>query len=174
MTAAEPPPAETPPPKRPFRIEEALGAAAMGMICLISISNVVVRYATDVSFAFTEEFSVFLLMVLTFVGASLAFARDDHIRITFLTLRMGRWGRRLCNALSMTATIVLFGVLAWYGGWLAWEEYDWGETSPALGVPTWIYTIWLPVLCLAVLARVLGGAWADHRARRRGTGERPR
>lgn len=166
MTPADQPPEETPPPKRSFRIEEAVAAAAMGVICLISISNVVVRYATDASFAFTEEFSVFLLVVLTFVGAALAFARNDHIRIVFVTQRLGPFGRTLCAAVSLSATVILFGVLAWYGGWLAWEEYDWGETSPALGLPAWIYTIWLPILCLVVLVRVIGRAWADVRAAR--------
>ena len=72
----------------PVRIEEALGAAAMALICLISFGNVVVRYATNISFAFTEEYSVFLLVFMTFVGASAAFASNEHIRITFFLERM--------------------------------------------------------------------------------------
>jgi len=128
----------------------------MAAICVISFSNVVVRYATNVSFAFTEEFSVFLLVVLTFVGAALAFANNDHIRIVFLVRRLGPIGRRLCDGLSLVSTVLLFGVLAYFGAILTWEEYSWGETSPALGYPTWIYTIWLPLLSLLVLARVLG------------------
>lgn len=161
MSADPPPPADdhddhSPTRARTFRVEEVIGAAAMAVICLISISNVVVRYATDVSFAFTEEVSVFLLVVLTFVGTSLAFATDDHIRIVFLVRRLGPWGQRLCDGLSLAATVLLFGTLLYYGALLAWEEYSWGETSPALGLPSWIYTVWLPVLAAVVLARVLG------------------
>ncbi|KAA5607047.1 TRAP transporter small permease [Roseospira marina] len=146
---------DAPPSPRRFRMEEVVGATAMAIICVISFANVVVRYATNVSFAFTEEVSVFLLVVLTFVGAALAFATDDHIRITVLVRRLGPIGRGICDALSMLAAVILFGVLAYYGALLTWEEYSWGETSPALGYPTWIYTIWLPLLSLLILARVL-------------------
>jgi len=39
--------------------EAWLASVALIAICLISLGNVIVRYATDASFAFTEEFSVF-------------------------------------------------------------------------------------------------------------------
>ena len=35
------------------------------------------------------------------------------------------------------------------------DEYIYEETSPGLGYPTWIYTMWLPMLSLAVIFRVL-------------------
>ena len=53
----------------PSRSRRPLGAAAMALICLISIGNVLARYFTNISFAFTEEFSVVLLAFMTFVGA---------------------------------------------------------------------------------------------------------
>jgi len=54
----------------------------MALICLITFANVLVRYFTDESFAFTEEFSIFLMVFMTFVGASAAFVRNTHIRVT--------------------------------------------------------------------------------------------
>ena len=81
----------------PVRIEEALGAAAMALICLISFANVVARYATNVSFAFTEEYSAFLLVFMTFVGASAAFAANEHVRITFFVNRQPRAVRQACG-----------------------------------------------------------------------------
>jgi TRAP-type transport system small permease protein len=155
-----------PPPKIPVKIEEALGAAAMAAICLISFGNVVARYATNASFAFTEEFSVFLLVLMTFVGASLAFATDGHIRITFFRDRLGRAGRLICEAVSVAATTAMFSLILYYGAQLAYDQWYWGETSPGLGYPSWIYSAWLPALSLAILLRVLGRAWRASRARR--------
>ena len=66
------------------RPERWLGALALIVISLISLGNVITRYLTGGSFSFTEEFSVFLLVVLTFAGASVALRRDRHIRIGFL------------------------------------------------------------------------------------------
>jgi len=139
---------------RPFRLEEAIGATAMGLIALISFSNVVVRYATNVSFAFTEEYSVFLLVVVTFVGTALAYATNDHIQISFFAQRGGRFNRRLCQTISLGASAVMFSLLLYYGTQLAYDEYIFEETSPGLGYPTWIYTMWLPLLSAVVLFRI--------------------
>jgi TRAP-type C4-dicarboxylate transport system permease small subunit len=49
----------------------------------------------------------------------------------------------------------MFGLLAWYGARLAWDDFRFDVTSPALGVPQWFYTIWLPVLSLLIVARLL-------------------
>jgi TRAP-type C4-dicarboxylate transport system permease small subunit len=140
----------------PLEIERAIGAAAMALICLISFANVVVRYLTDVSFAFTEEYSVFLLVVMTFVGSSLAIATGGHMRLTFFVDRLGRAGRFVCGLIAFAVTAAAFCLLIWYGAKLAHDEFLFGETSAGLGNPTWIYTIWLPLLSLAALLRLIG------------------
>lgn len=144
----------------PVKIEEALGAAAMAAICLISFGNVVARYFTNVSFAFTEEFSVFLLAFMTFVGASAAFATNEHIRITFLVDRLSPAWRFVCEMLALLATTAMFALIVYYGARVTYDEWFWRETSPGLGNPVWLYTIWLPVLSIAIILRVLGRAWA--------------
>lgn len=157
-------PGDRGPPARharaPVRIEKALAALAMGLVCLISFANVVVRYATNISFAFTEEFSVFLLVFMTFVGAAAAFAVDGHIRITFFVDRMPPVWRWLCELVSAVATTLLFTLIIYYGAQVTYDEWYWGETSPGLGYPAWIYSIWLPLLSIVIVLRVLRHAWA--------------
>ena len=147
----------------PIRVEEALGAAAMAVICLISFANVVARYATNVSFAFTEEYSVFLLVFMTFVGASAAFATNEHIRITFFVDRLPHVLKQACGIISLLATTCMFALIVYYGARVTYAEWYWEETTPGLGNPSWIYTVWLPVLCIAILLRVLGRGWARLR-----------
>lgn len=144
----------------PVKIEEALAAAAMALICLISMGNVLARYFTNVSFAFTEEFSIFLLVFMTLVGASAAFATGSHIRITWFLDRMPRPLHWLAEVVTFIATTLLFALIVYYGAVLTFDEWHWGETSPGLGYPAWIYSIWLPLLGIAILLRVLGRAWA--------------
>jgi TRAP-type C4-dicarboxylate transport system permease small subunit len=144
----------------PVKIEEALGAAAMAMICLISFGNVLTRYFTNISFAFTEEFSVVLLAFMTFVGASAAFASNEHIRITFFLQRMPRPLRWLCEAITVIVTTIMFALIVYYGAQVTYDEWFWGETSAGMGNPVWLYTIWLPILCVAIILRVLGRGYA--------------
>ena len=145
------------PPNAKFRAERFLGAAAMAAICLITLANVVVRYTTDISFAFTEEVSVFLLVFLTFIGSAKAFLDGNQMAVTYFTDKMGwAWRRRfLLFGLAMSALMV--GLMAWYGAYMTWDDYQLEVTSPGLGWQQWIYTIWLPLLSLLVLGRIVQG-----------------
>lgn len=168
-------PQSAPPLDRPrisVRIEEALAALAMALICLITFANVVVRYLTDASFAFTEEFSVFLLVVLTLVGAAAAFARDRNIRVTFFTEKLSARAQRGFELLGLALAAVLFALVAWTGMRILGDDWKYGTTSPGIGIPQWIYSLWLPVLAVAVALRAFGRAWRI--ARRRGTGSEER
>jgi len=129
----------------------------MALVCLITLANVVVRYLTDISFAFTEELSVFLLVFLTFIGSAKAFLDGNQVAVTYFTDRAGRaWRRRwLLFALAMSA--LMLALLAWFGARMAWDDFDLEVTSPGLGWPQWIYTVWLPLLALLVLARIAQG-----------------
>jgi TRAP-type C4-dicarboxylate transport system permease small subunit len=49
----------------------------------------------------------------------------------------------------------MFAVLAWYGARMAWDDYRYEVTSPALGLPQWVYSVWLPLLSLAIVLRLL-------------------
>jgi TRAP-type C4-dicarboxylate transport system permease small subunit len=143
-------------PRLTIRIEEAIAAAAMATICLITFANVVVRYLTNASFAFTEEISVFLLVVLTLVGASAAFARDRNIRVDFFVLRMPAAVRRVLELAGMALSATLFSMVAWFGWRFFLDDWQYGTTSPGLGIPQWVYSVWLTVLCLLIVARVVG------------------
>ncbi|MDP2802753.1 MAG: TRAP transporter small permease [Phreatobacter sp.] len=140
----------------PLKLEEMLIAAAMAAMALITFGNVVVRYLTNVSFAFTEEYSVVLMVVVTMVGSSLAIATGRHIRIGVLIDGMtpARW--RWCEIAALALVIVCFGLLLVHGGRLAWDEYRFEVLSPGLGNPQWIYSGMLPLLSIAVIARAAG------------------
>ena len=135
------------------RIESFLGIIALALICIISFANVVVRYVTDISFAFTEEYSVFLMVVLAFAGASIASRRNEHIRISLVERHCSTKTKRIIYTLQWLGAMVVLALVAWYGGNLTWEEYIYDSLSPGLGHPNWIYLIWLPVLSIAIMYR---------------------
>jgi len=138
-------------------IEQALGALAMALLVLITLANVVVRYLTNRSFAWTEEISVFLLVAMTLVGSAWAALHDVHIRIDYYYMRGSARRRRLLGAISALATAFIFGLLAVLIARAALAEYSFAETTPGLGVPRWWYTAWLPALALWVAIRALVG-----------------
>ena len=48
--------------------------------------------------------------------------------------------------------MVFFIALAVLGTRVVWDEFRFEETSPGIGVPKWWYTIWLPLLSVAIVA----------------------
>lgn len=135
------------------RLERVLATVGLVIIGLISLANVVVRYFTNASFAFTEEISVFLLVILTFAGASVAMRSNRHIRIAFLERLFPRLRTPLI-LLQWLASVLVLSLVLWYGGQFAFEEYQWESESPGLGLPNWWYVVWLPFLALLMLVRL--------------------
>ena len=143
-------------PRVTIRIEEAIAAAAMALICVITFANVVVRYLTNASFAFTEEISVFLLVVLTLVGASAAFARDRNIRVDYFVLKLPAAARHLLELAGMALSAALFTMVAWFGWRFFLDDWKYETTSPGLGIPQAVYSIWLTLLAVLIVARIAG------------------
>lgn len=146
----------------PLRIEEVIMAAGMAGIALITFANVATRYLTNISLAFTEEYSVFLMLVVTLVGAGYATACGRHIRIGHLVDRLAPRTRRGFETWGLALTILCFGILGFYGGLLAWDEYRFEVMTPGLGEPQWIFTAALPVCSAVIILRAIGrgfGLW---------------
>ncbi len=127
----------------------------MAALCVITMANVVVRYLSDESFAWTEELSVFLLILTTMAGASAAALRDNHIRIEFFLLRGSPAHRRRLLMFGAAVCAVFFVVLAVLTGRMAWDDFKYAEISMGLGVPRWWYSAWVPALSLVIAFRSL-------------------
>ncbi len=50
----------------------------------------------------------------------------------------------------------LFALIAVLSVRTVWDDIQYGETSPGIGVPQWWYTVWLPILSTAIALRALG------------------
>ena len=145
-------------PRVSLKIEEFLAALALGLVALITFANVLIRYFSDLSFAFTEEVSVCLMVIMTFLGASVAVVRNHHMRISFLADRLPALWQRRASIFSLLMIHVMFLILAVSGALFAYDDFRFEVTSPALGLPQWIYTLWLPLLSLVVAGRAAGAA----------------
>ena len=144
------------PVRVPLKIEDWLTVLVMGALALITFANVIARYFTNQSFAWTEEFSVFLMIVLALVGSSAAVARDRHIRIEYFS-GSGSMARRSHLArLGAVLVALLFTLIAVLSTRLVWDDYRFGETSPGIGIPQWWYTVWLPVISIGIALRAVG------------------
>ncbi len=140
----------------PLKIEDWLTVIVMGLLACITFGNVLVRYFTDQSFAWTEEFSVFLMIVLALVAGSASVARNRQIRIEFFADSGSQARQRGLARFGAIMVFLLFSLIAVLSARVVWDDFRYGETSPGIGVPQWWYTIWLPVMSVAIAGRALG------------------
>ena len=144
------------PTRVPLKIEDWLTVIVMGALALITFANVLTRYFTNQSFAWTEEFSVFLMIVLALVGSSAAVARDRHIRIEYFSESGSMARRKKLSRLGAVLVALLFALIGVLSIRLVWDDYRFGETSPGIGIPQWWYSIWLPIISLGIALRAVG------------------
>lgn len=147
----------------PVKLEEGLAVACMVLLVVITLLNVVTRYFTDQSFAWTEEISIFLMVVMTLAGASAAAARDRHIRIEYFYESGSAARQRQLAVVGACVSGLLFLGLAMLFGRMVADEITYAETSMGLGVPRWWFTALSPLLCVAVALRSFGYAWQRAR-----------
>ncbi len=146
---------ESPRSTSPSRLEDWLIVIVMASLAGVTFANVLVRYFTDASFAWTEEISVFLMIVLAMVGCSAAVVRGSHIRIEFFADNGSPRRQRLLARFSALVLTLLFSVIAVLSLPMVWDHYQYEETSPGIGVPQWWYSVWLPVCCALIAWRAL-------------------
>ena len=165
-------PAEVPEPTAPdeatvvpLKIEDWATVIIMGLLACITFANVLVRYFTDTSFAWTEEFSVFLMILLAMVAGSAAVARDRHIRIEFFSASGTPARQRRLALFGAAMVAILFFLMAGLSVRVVWDDFRFNETSPGIGVPQWWYSVWLPVISLAIALRAVGFLIRRSRAR---------
>lgn len=146
---------ESPRRTSPSRLEDWLIVIVMTGLAGVTFANVLVRYFTDASFAWTEEISIFLMIVLAMVGCSAAVVRGSHIRIEFFADSGSPRRQRLLARFGALMVALLFIAIAVLSVPMVWDHYQYEETSPGIGVPQWWYSIWLPVFCALIALRAL-------------------
>lgn len=149
-------PHDDPATRIPLSLERVALAACMGAMALITLANVLTRYLTNVSLAFTEEYSMVLMVVVTLLGSSYAFAAGRHVRIDYFANLLSPRGQRNVELMSLALALLMFLVVVVYGVKLAWDDYRFEVLTPGLGHPQWIYLATMPLFGLAVIGRLLG------------------
>jgi len=146
-------------------VEFLVVTMGMSMAAIVGI-QVFSRYVLNHSLFWSEEAARYLLVWLTFLGASIAYRRKAHPGVDLFFARMNLPAKRLCLLLVHLTSLGLFGIMI-VGGWrFAWFVRM--QISPALAIPKWIILAIIPVSgvvflvhCLAFMTRDIGGDAGD-------------
>ncbi|MDR3413203.1 MAG: TRAP transporter small permease subunit, partial [Formivibrio sp.] len=70
------------------RLLRGLMVATIGLMAILVFINVVLRYGFNSNLGITEELARYLFVWLTFLGAISAFAKNTHVGVDSILLRM--------------------------------------------------------------------------------------
>ena len=135
--------------------EKIVCALLLAAMTALGFVNVVIRYASDLSFAASEELLTSGFLLLTVFGAAIAARRGEHLAVTLLAEALPAAPRRAVLLLSVLLSTLLLALTAWVAWQLMTNQLGSGVRSYALQLPMWYYSAALPLGFLLVLARTV-------------------
>lgn len=133
-------------------IERFLFGLGFGMALIVSI-QVFSRYVLNHSLFWSEELARYLLVWLTFLGASVAYRRKMHPGIDVFYNKMPPRIRKTAAIGVHIAAMGLFGVMIVYG--CRFSYFVRLQISPALYLPKWIIFSIIPASGLILMIHSL-------------------
>lgn len=99
-----------------FRLLKFIVAACLTSMVLLVFGNVVLRYIFHSGIAFSEEFSRWLFVWLTFFGAIVALKEHTHLGMDALVSKLPVIGKKICFVASH---VIMIGctIMMLFGGW---------------------------------------------------------
>ena len=136
-------------------VEEGILFLTFLTMTIIAFSNIVSRNIASISLSFTEEITINLFVLLTFVGTAVGVRRFGHLGFTLIFDHMNPLFRKVFIVFSSLMSLILFGVLLWYGLQMVSFQMDIGQKTPSLGWPQWILSSALPIGAFLCVVRTI-------------------
>jgi TRAP-type C4-dicarboxylate transport system permease small subunit len=143
-------------------VEQLLFGLGVLMIVIVA-AQVFFRYLLNHSLFWSEELARYILVWLTFLGASVAYRRGVHPSIDLFSYRLGSRGARIMRWAVHLVAVVFLGILVIYGAQFAYFVRL--QISPALQIPKWTIMLVMPISGLIMLLHAAAAVAADLRER---------
>ena len=104
------------------RVEENLIALLLGVMTVLTFSNVVARYFFNSNIFWALELTVFLFAWLVLLGASYAVKQTAHLGVDALLNMLPDTKKRVLG-LFVASCCVVYAALLFKGGWDYWAPY---------------------------------------------------
>lgn len=137
------------------RIEEGLLSLSLAVMVVINFGNVLSRYVLHASWSFSEELMVILFVYNSFIGAALAYRRGAHMGFTVLTDALPEGMKKGVVIVSTLLSLALMGLLAIHGADMVRSQIQYGQRTPALGLPESMAGMAVPLGAILVAVRMI-------------------
>lgn len=134
------------------RLMEGLLLLAGIAIAIILFAQVLARYL-GASLSWSEEVGRYLLVTITFLGATVAYKRANFIGLAGFGAKLGPTVEQFIVQLLQLLTLACFGLITWFG--VFYTLNSWEQTSTAMQMPMSIPLSAIPLSGVVFLLHVL-------------------
>ncbi|MCM3568504.1 TRAP transporter small permease [Neobacillus mesonae] len=142
-------------------IENTILAVTLGIMSILAFANVVSRYLFHYSISFTEEVTVNLFVLLTFLGAAAGIRMNAHLGFTMLFDKLSGVPKKALIILSCALISVIFLIFVYFGYDMVSFQIESEQKTPSLGWNQWVFTLGFPVGCLFGLYRAIEAGFRE-------------
>lgn len=121
-------------------------------IAIILFAQVLARYL-GASLSWSEEVGRYLLVTITFLGATVAYKRANFIGLAGFGAKLGPTVEQAIVRLLQLLTLACFGLITWFG--VLYTLNSWEQTSTAVQMPMSIPLSVIPLSGVVFLLHVL-------------------
>ncbi len=111
-----------------------IGILLAGMVIIV-FSNVIFRYFLNAALAWSDEVSRFMLIWLVFLGAVIAYMRNDHLGLDILVKYLPPLASRLLVVLADLLVLFILAVMTQGGLSMTTDSFSSGWVSAAVSMP---------------------------------------
>lgn len=122
-------------------------------MALAVFAQVVFRFILKQPLAWSEEISRYLMIWLTFLGATLAIEKKAHPRVEIFVELLPRRIKQVVHVLVILLSSIFYSLLVYYGAEFMAKSLD--QLSPAMGFPMGFVYLVIPVSGLLLILNSL-------------------
>ena len=145
-------------PRSLVRAIEVAVMAAMAVVSVVVMVEVILRYTLGETLVVTEELSRYLMVWIAFLGAVLLMRERGHIAAEGLGGWFGPLGRRVIGAIADLLSLVFLLTLTWAGLQTLPGQLD--QYLTTINIPIFWFYLAIPVgsglMAVVIVARLLG------------------
>jgi len=135
-----------------YFLSNILAGCAFAALCISVGVQVASRYVFNVSFAWAEEFPLFIFLWVCFIAAAAAYRQDGHLGVSLVFDRLPLRFRKVARYLELFLTLAFFFVIFYYESDVA---FSLSSSFVVLKFPKIYYFIGIPVGALIFMIFVL-------------------
>lgn len=126
-------------------LEEYFAVTSLLIASLIVFIQVILRYMFNISLVWSEEVARYVIIWFILVGSSIAVREKAHATVDAVVTFLPPFGKRLFSILANLTGIIFCVILIWSGSLTVSTVIEYGNVTPAVGIPMAIPYLALPV-----------------------------